>query len=203
MLLWYTRGSPYADKARIAVHELGLVDRVSLIESQDDERASGRPWSQMPVLVPYNEEPIFDLGEIIAFLNHEAGGGLYPNDPAAYYRAIAMDMVADRAIKAAVVLAEAEADPGQPRDRLGLNRLWLSINVSLDILERDRFAGAPCASEFSAAALCRFLAAHWPERFSATRQSHVAGWYAAFACRPSMTALTAAAGVRGRPPSEA
>lgn len=88
MKLFYTRPSPYARKARAAVLELGLEERVELVEvttlthptSDIPELRRENPLQKVPTLVTDDGERLFDSIVIAEYLDALAGGTLFPKD---------------------------------------------------------------------------------------------------------------------------
>ena len=88
MKLFYTRPSPYARKARAAVLELGLEQRVELVEvttlthptSNIPELRRENPLQKVPTLVTDEGERLFDSVVIAEYLDAVAGGALFPKD---------------------------------------------------------------------------------------------------------------------------
>ncbi len=88
MKLLYTRPSPYARKARAAALELGLADRVQLVEvttlthptSTIAELQRENPLQKVPVLVADDGQRIFDSTVIAEYLDTLAGGSLFPKN---------------------------------------------------------------------------------------------------------------------------
>ncbi len=88
MQLFYTRPSPYARKARAAAIELGLQDRIELIEvttlthptNHIPELLRANPLQKVPTLVTDTGEALFDSSVIAEYLDVLAGGALFPKD---------------------------------------------------------------------------------------------------------------------------
>ena len=88
MKLFYTRPSPYARKARAAALELGLEDRVELVEvttlthptNNIPELQRENPLQKVPVLIAEDGQRLFDSVVIAEYLDGLAGGTLFPKD---------------------------------------------------------------------------------------------------------------------------
>ena len=88
MKLFYTRPSPYARKARAAAFELGLQDRVDVVEvtklthptSDIPELRRENPLQKVPTLVTDDGERLFDSIVIAEYLDALAGGTLFPKE---------------------------------------------------------------------------------------------------------------------------
>lgn len=106
MKLFYTHPSPYARKARAAAHELGLAERIEMVEittlthptSRIPELQRENPLQKVPVLIADDGQRIFDSGVIAEYLDELGGGGrLFPRDerrwPALTLHALAQGMM--------------------------------------------------------------------------------------------------------------
>jgi glutathione S-transferase len=88
MKLFYTRPSPYARKARAAVLELGLENRVEFVEVTTLTHPTNRipdlqrenPLQKVPVLVAEDGRRLFDSVVIAEYLDAVAGGALFPKN---------------------------------------------------------------------------------------------------------------------------
>ena len=72
--------SPFARKARIIAHELGIKLEVVHIESarNDANLRQVNPLKQIPVLVLDDGSSLFDSPVICEYLNHTGGGKFFP-----------------------------------------------------------------------------------------------------------------------------
>lgn len=88
MKLFYTRPSPYARKARAATIELGLEDRMELVEvttlthptNSIPELQRENPLQKVPVLVGEDGQRLFDSVVIAEYLDAVAEGSLFPKN---------------------------------------------------------------------------------------------------------------------------
>jgi len=152
--LLVTRASPYARKTRAAVIELGLQDRVDVIEvpirlpqdSKPDVEAVN-PLGKIPVLELDDGRLIADSPVIVAYLNELAGGRLIPNT-ADKWRVLTLEALADGCMDAGFVLRmeqlkdEARRDPAEVAAYTGkIERTLARIEEEPEWLAGDFNAG--------------------------------------------------------------
>jgi glutathione S-transferase len=100
-------GSPYGRKARIAIMHLGLDVRVERSTTSDpaDPIHAINPLRKMPALVTEDGVAIYDSRVILEYLDWLAGGDrIIPLDPAARFRALTLQALADGLTDAAVLI---------------------------------------------------------------------------------------------------
>lgn len=101
--------SPFGRKVKIAAHELGLIDRLT-IEMADtadpsDSLRAQNPLGKIPVLVFPDGSTLFDSRVILEWLDAEAGGGrILPSDRAARFAALRLQALADGITDAAILI---------------------------------------------------------------------------------------------------
>jgi glutathione S-transferase len=80
MKLYSHSVSPFARKARIIAHELGIKLEIVPIESarKDTNLRQVNPLKQIPVLVLDDGSSLFDSPVICEYLNHTGGGKFFP-----------------------------------------------------------------------------------------------------------------------------
>ena len=99
MQLLYTPTSPYARRARIAVHEAGLADQVKLVdinprEANIDQLLSHNPSGKVPLLVTDDGTALCESLIIARHLDNASGGKLYPSNAAALTQTLETESVA-------------------------------------------------------------------------------------------------------------
>ena len=83
MKLFHAAASPFVRKVMITAHELGLVDRMELVQhpstplAPNPELIAANPVGRVPALVTEDAGVLFDSRVICRYLNHVAGGSLY------------------------------------------------------------------------------------------------------------------------------
>ncbi|HEV7318036.1 MAG TPA: glutathione S-transferase family protein [Ensifer sp.] len=101
MILYYQTHSPFARKALVFAHEIGLADQLEVIHHEtsptrrNDEVYAENPLGKVPVLLRKSKEPIFDSDVICAYLDtlHD-GRKLIPEAGEPRWRALRLQSVA-------------------------------------------------------------------------------------------------------------
>lgn len=143
MQLYVTKPSPYARKAWAAVLELGLADKVEVVElparmpiTPKPELEAINPLGKVPALVADDGAFIGDSPVIVAYLDEMAGGQLIPSGPAKW-RALTLEALADGCMDAGVVLRLESLKPERQQDRLEIVAHQDKIARSLDLIETE------------------------------------------------------------------
>ena len=101
--------SPFGRKVKIAAHELGLIDRLT-IEMADttdpsDSLRAQNPLGKIPALVLDDGTALFDSRVILEWLDVEAGGGrILPAERSAHFAALRLQALADGITDAAILV---------------------------------------------------------------------------------------------------
>ena len=83
MKLMYSPLSPYVRKTMVVAHELGLVDKLELVErsgtplAPNDDIVAANPVGRIPALILDDGSVLADSRVICRYYNHIAGGSLY------------------------------------------------------------------------------------------------------------------------------
>ena len=143
MRLLVTTASPYARKASAAVIELGLDERVEVVEvpirlpqqAKPDVEAAN-PLGKIPVLVLDDGRPIADSPVIVAYLDALAGGGLIPRGEDKW-RALTLEALGDGCMDAGFVLRMEQLKPAERQDPAEIAAYQAKIARTLDRIEAD------------------------------------------------------------------
>ncbi len=100
--------SPFGRKVKIAAHELGLMDRLTVVMADttdpSDSLRAQNPLGKIPVLVFDDGSTLFDSRVILEWLDWEAGGGrILPGDRDARLAALRLQALADGITDAAIL----------------------------------------------------------------------------------------------------
>jgi glutathione S-transferase len=102
--------SPFGRKVRIAAAMLGLSERIEIVAADTSDPADSlrrqNPLGKIPTLIGEDGEAIFDSRVIVEYLDWLAGlgsGVLFPSEPAARFKALTLQALADGIIDAAVL----------------------------------------------------------------------------------------------------
>jgi glutathione S-transferase len=189
--LWYAPTSPFARKVRIVAHELGLADRIELVEVNPwtDERLRAlNPLAKVPTLVCDDGVILYESAIICEYFDDLAGGGLYPSGPARW-PALLRQGLADGVNTASGRLFADEQRAPQERSERMMQRFRAAIDGGLDQIDAGQLATEqPGIGEIAVAAALGYLDFRWPDRDWRGRRAALAGWFDRFEQRPSMAA---------------
>ena len=143
MRLLVTTASPYARKARAAVIELGLEDRVEierlpirLPQQAKPDVDAVNPLGKIPVLELDDGALIADSPVIVAYLDDLAGGRLIPPGQDKW-RALTLEALADGCMDAGFVLRMEQLKDEGRRDPAEVAAYTAKIERTLDRLEEE------------------------------------------------------------------
>ena len=192
MKLYSNPISPFARKARVIAHELGLKLEIVDVNARDDEDLRRiNPLKKIPILVLADGSALFDSPVICEYLNEQGGGKFFPGmsiwrHATGRWKALGLQALADGIMDAAVAC---RYETMQPEDRSNSDhvaRYRASINAGLDALERMKFSDPPTIGEIATGCALGYLDFRYPD--IAWRDTHpkLAGWFATFSEFPSM-----------------
>jgi glutathione S-transferase len=191
MELWYTTTSPFARKVRICTAELGLADRLHLIEVDpwSDERLRRiNPLAKVPTLVLGDGGVLFESALICEYLDATMGQHrLLPQEGPQRWRALLLQGLADGALTAVGRLFADERRAPHERAAQMLIRFAQTREAVLDRLEQEPLQEQPMLGEIAVASLLGYLDFRWPDRDWRARRPCLSGWFNSFTPRPSMT----------------
>ncbi|WP_158745156.1 glutathione S-transferase family protein [Acidisphaera sp. L21] len=193
-LLWSSR-SPFARKALVVIHELGLAERVTLdrvlvaANTTNAEVMQVNPLSQIPTLILDDGSALFDSPVIVEYLDSQFGSGaLVPAEPSRRWPVLRLQALGD-GLMALNLQRMGERNRGELASQPHADAFLAKTRRTLDALE----AQVADLEPFSAGSIAVAVAlAHLDFRFAddAWRQGRPAltAWHATMAIRPSMTA---------------
>ena len=202
MKLHWSPRSPFVRKVMVAAHELGLVDRLSLVRTVVAMKATNKdllpdnPLSKLPTLVLDDGTPLYDSVVICEYFDTlHNGAKLFPTDPKAKWTALRRHALGDGVLEL-LILWRNEREREHPAPAF-LTSFQEKFDASLDALEKDAsdIAATPfgighiaigCALSYSD---FRFGDLDW-------RADHpqIAAWHKTFSERPSARATEAQEG---------
>lgn len=108
LILRSSPASPFGRKVRIAAAILGLSERIEVVAADavnpNDSLRRQNPLGKIPTLILEDGEAIFDSRVILEYLEWLAGAGaLFPSDPAARFKALRLQALADGIMDAAIL----------------------------------------------------------------------------------------------------
>lgn len=110
MKLWYSPASPFARKVRVAAFELGLAERIELVDvavspaKPNAELARENPLIKVPALKSDDGTLLYDSRVICEYLDALGGGGrLFPAQGAARWNALTRQALGDGIMDAGIL----------------------------------------------------------------------------------------------------
>ena len=200
MKLYSNPASPFARKALVIIHELGLkVDVVNTTARGNLEFRSVNPLGKIPALALNDGSVLFDSPVICEYLNHHGGGKFFPGNNifrqhSGRWKSLVLQAMGDGIMDAALARVYEER-LRQPEIRSAEIVAYLvgSITTALDALERVTFAKDPTIGEVSVGCALGYLdfrlAADLDWRAGRPKLS---AWYEKFVEFPSMKATAPA-----------
>lgn len=196
MKLWWSSRSPYVRKVMIAVHELGLADRITLVPARvhlaraDTPVLADNPLGKIPTLVTEDGDVVFDSPVICEYLDGLAGGGrLFPREAGERLAALRRQALGDGLMDLMILWLVERAKPAERQWPDVLEACRVKFAAVADHLERE--AAALASAPFTighvslAAALAyadfRFAGEDWRRGRPA-----LADWAARTSERPSV-----------------
>lgn len=196
MKLLYQTHSPFARKALVFAHEVGIADRLEVIHQETSPTRvnefvfAGNPLGQVPVLIRPDLVPIFDSDVICAYfdsLHH--GRNLIPPEGESRWRALREQALAQGLADAGIALRwETVRRPSAFRYAPLRDGYAEKLTRAYDWLERELDVTAPLHVGHIALATCL----SWLEfrELPGFRDSRprLSAWLDEFQARPSMRA---------------
>lgn len=199
MRLHWSPRSPFVRKVMIAAHELGLADRIDTVRTvvrmgrPNEALLPDNPLSKIPTLVLDDGRALFDSLTIIEYLDHIAGGRLFPAAPARF-EALTRHALGNGFLDLLILFRNERDKPAERQTEEWLDSFAAKTRATLDRLEREAPAMAALPFDIGHIAIgCalsyldfRFADLPWREGRPA-----LAAWHAAFSARPSTRATEA------------
>jgi glutathione S-transferase len=188
--------SPFARKVRILILELGLQDSVAIQDPGAVTPASNNellnkvnPLGLVPALELDNGDSIYDSLVICDYLNHFAGGSLFPSDPKERIQALALHSLANSMLDLAVGLRyETALRPEELRWQTWIDHQKEKIERGLDALEGrcTGFNESPLIGEISVACILGYMDFRYADNDWRQNRPALANWYEEVMKRDSM-----------------
>ena len=196
MKLFYLSASPFVRKVIVVAEELGISGRIEKLAcapgpvTRDMNVVARNPLGKVPTLLTDEGDALFDSRVISEYLDTTFGNGqLFPVDPAARWRALREQAIADGLLDAAILVRyESALRPEELRWDAWKGGQLEKVAASLAAIEADIDDNADRVDIGAISTACalgyldfRFADLRW-------RDSHPrsARWFRAFSQRPSM-----------------
>jgi len=199
MKLLGTMISPFVRMAMMTAHEVGLADKVALVESGSVspiaphvEISRHNPLGKIPCLVTDHGHPLYDSRVICEYLCHHAGNKtLLPDEPVRRFRILTLQALAIGMADAAVAWRyEVVARPVEFRWSEWAERQIERIVASLDDLESHWKSelGSITAGTVACAAVLGYIDFRLADIGFRNGRPALAAFFDRFSARPSMAA---------------
>lgn len=203
LVLHWSPKSPFVRKVMIAAHELGLVDRLTLVRSvaamtrTNPAIMADNPLNKIPTLVLADGTPMFGSVVICEYLDALAGDGqLFPAAPERW-TALTRHALGDGLLDLLILWRNERDKPAERQTPEWLEAFAAKVAASLDRLEAQAPALGDTAFDIGHIAVgCalsyldfRFADLDWRGGRPA-----LAAWFEAFRTRPSAVATEVADG---------
>lgn len=161
MKLISVAASPFARKARASIIELGLQDRVEIVDpgmvtpvSNNESLNNINPLGMIPALVMDSGEALYDSSVICEYLNQLAEGSLYPSEINDRYRALKLHSLANGILDLSVATRyETAMRPSEFQWGTFIDHQEEKVSRGLNQLEQqcDSFSEEPTIGELTIA----------------------------------------------------
>jgi glutathione S-transferase len=197
MKLYGTMISPFVRTVMVTVHELGLADKITLVDSglvsptePHPEITRHNPLGKIPCLVTNHGHALYDSRVICEYLSHHAGDKtLLPDEPVRRFRILTLQALAMGIGDAAVAVRyETVARPKDLRWDDWSARQTARIVASLDDVEAHWKSdlGSITAGTVACAAVLGYLDHRFSDLGFRNGRPALAAFYDRFAARRSM-----------------
>lgn len=196
MALYWGSASPFVRKVMASAHELGLADRIEILDSaahpveRDSRIQAFNPLARVPAARTGDGTLLYDSRVICEYLDAQAGGELFPAAGPQRWTALRRQALTDGLLEAALLIRyERLARPEALHWPSWLEKQQEKIDDALDAMASDIPApGCHDIGAISYACALGWLAFRFPEMGATTRRPALASWHAAFETRPAMVA---------------
>ena len=195
MKLLQSPPSPFARKARVAVIECGLADKVEEVpvvarpDGPDPILIENNPLGKIPCLVLEDGSSLFDSRAITRYLDTISGKGLYPEGG---WHVLSLESIGDGIMDAAVSMVyEKRFRPENMVFSDWLDWQWEKVTRALDALEEywiPTLSNGLTAGHISVGCAMGYLDFRHADRDWRDGRSRLAAWSFEFLQKPSMMA---------------
>lgn len=196
--IFYAPTSAYVRKVLVTAQELGLADRIEKLPSaanpvkRDERIAVANPLAKIPAAITPEGDYLFDSRVICEYLDAQAPDvKLFPVEPRKRWQALTLQALGDGLVDAAL-LSRYELVM-RPQDRQWTD--WLEgqltkVDAAVARLDEtvEALAGPLTIGQIAAGCALGYLDFRFAHRPWREQHPRLAGWYEAFAERPSMQA---------------
>lgn len=201
MRLYWGPASPFVRKVMVTAHELGLQDKIQLLDSaahpvdRDRRIQAFHPLAKVPAAMTDDGTALYDSRVICEYLDAAAGGGLFPAPGPARWTALRRQALADGLLDAALLIRyEHLARPLELQWSDWIDRQGEKVTDALDAMQADPPQDGVCdIGAISVGCALGWLDFRFPDLNWRDGRPALAAWQAAFDARPAMIATRPAA----------
>ena len=197
MKLHFALPSPYVRKVRAVAIELGLNDRIELLQraitpvAPEAELNADNPLGKIPCLITDDGDALYDSRVICEYLDHLAGGGrMFPSENKARWTALRRQALADGILDATVGKRyETFLRPNEHQWQPWIDGQTSKYTQALDQLEKEAagFGDTIDIGIIATACAAGYMDFRYGDEGWRDGRPNLARWYEAFAKRASMT----------------
>ncbi|WP_306226386.1 glutathione S-transferase family protein [Bosea beijingensis] len=199
MKLYQSTTSPFVLKVRIAAAELGLIDRIEMLDVSQEYKAGGplareqniiktNPLGQVPTLLLDDGMTIADSRVICEYLDGLGGGSLFPDEPKTRWNALSEQSYGDGLLDAALAARyEGLLRSEEQRWQRWIDGQLAKVHATLDLIEGKAAGFGERVDIGTITFYCalayldlRFADLNWREG-----RPQAAGWFAKIGERPA------------------
>ncbi len=198
MQLRYTVNSPFARKVRLAAHELGVADKITLVatalRTEDPAFWADNPVAKVPVLVTDDGLRLADSNVICDYLDAVHGQGrLLPSTGVQRWKDLSLIALADAVVEAGMLARSESARPVGQQQAVKIAQEMAKVARGLDSLAQALEDAVPGQPVFGLRDIAVASALGWLElRFGAAllfeQRPGLARWWALAQQRDAMQA---------------
>ena len=196
MKLYISTTSPFSRKARVIVHEHGLNETVTEVQTNpltSEELRRINPLGKVPALALSDGSVLFDSPVICEYLDNLGGGRFFPGKSifrptSGRWRALTMQALGDGLAEAAIICVHEGRRPEEVRNNEAIAKAMAAINRTLDALDRARFPESPTIGEIAVGCAIGYIDFRLAELAWRGTRPKLRDWYEQMAGYASMQA---------------
>lgn len=194
--LFFGAASPFVRKVMVVAHELGVAEGIRLHDSaanpveRDSRVKAFNPLAKVPAARCPDGTLLYDSRVICEYLDHTAGGGVFPPAGLARWTALRRQALADGLLDAALLMRyERTVRPAPLQWTIWLEKQQEKVLDALDAMQAD-CPGAGCADigAISVACALGYLDFRFPDIDWRGSRPELADWFSEHSRRPAMAA---------------
>lgn len=170
--LYYSKLSPYAAKARMAVALVGYPAAAQAVDTWNPPAGflDANPLGKVPVLITQDGTPVYDSRVILAFLDDWSGGRLYPADRPTARRVMQYESLCDGVCDCLqAIMSERRFRPEDKLHQPWIDRQWEKVVRGLVVLEAERPEGPVDAGALALRGMLGYLSIRFEGLWEAGR----------------------------------